>query len=193
MHQCGSCKGKFCFINLLELQKGDSNHVDKTWSVFSNCLWQGSTWKVIKSFHSCGIGGKVLLATGNQLKQRRPRVVFMWHFQDGKLWSDCRNCEACALYRVASPFASAGDRALVMNGPNTGLAQLGILQNHRIVGVGRDLCGSPSPTPVPKQHHLELVLAFMQASHWLVWVGSCVTRCNFLSKFAWNISSLGIS
>jgi len=24
-------------------------------------------------------------------------------------------------------------------------------QNHRIVGVGRDLCGSSSPTPLPKQ------------------------------------------
>jgi len=23
-------------------------------------------------------------------------------------------------------------------------------QNHRIVGVGRDLCGSSSPTPLPK-------------------------------------------
>jgi len=27
-------------------------------------------------------------------------------------------------------------------------------QNHRIVGVGRDLCGSSSPTPLPKQGHL---------------------------------------
>ena len=26
-------------------------------------------------------------------------------------------------------------------------------QNHRIVGVGRDLCGSSSPTPLPKQGH----------------------------------------
>jgi len=24
-------------------------------------------------------------------------------------------------------------------------------QNHRIVGVGRDLCGSPSPTPCPSR------------------------------------------
>jgi len=24
-------------------------------------------------------------------------------------------------------------------------------QNHRMVGVGRDLCGSSSPTPLPKQ------------------------------------------
>jgi len=28
-------------------------------------------------------------------------------------------------------------------------------QNHRIVGVGRDLCGSPSPTLLPKQGHLQ--------------------------------------
>jgi len=28
-------------------------------------------------------------------------------------------------------------------------------QNHRIVGVGRDLCGSSSPTPLPKQGPLQ--------------------------------------
>jgi len=28
-------------------------------------------------------------------------------------------------------------------------------QNHRMVGVRRDLCGSPSPTPLPKQGHLQ--------------------------------------
>ena len=28
-------------------------------------------------------------------------------------------------------------------------------QNHRIAGVGRDLCGSSSPTPLPKQGHPE--------------------------------------
>jgi len=28
-------------------------------------------------------------------------------------------------------------------------------QNHRKVGVGRDLCGSPSPTLLPKQGHLQ--------------------------------------
>jgi len=30
-----------------------------------------------------------------------------------------------------------------------------ISQNHRMFGVGRDLCGSPSPTPLPKQGHPE--------------------------------------
>jgi len=38
-------------------------------------------------------------------------------------------------------------------------------QNHRMVGVGRDLCGSSSPTPVLKQDHLE------QAAQDHVWVG----------------------
>jgi len=28
-------------------------------------------------------------------------------------------------------------------------------QNHRMFGVGRDLCGSSSPTPLPKQGHLK--------------------------------------
>ena len=28
-------------------------------------------------------------------------------------------------------------------------------QNHRIIGVGRDLCGLSSPTPLPKQGHLQ--------------------------------------
>jgi len=28
-------------------------------------------------------------------------------------------------------------------------------QNHSMVGVGRDLCGSSSPTPLPKQVHLQ--------------------------------------
>jgi len=28
-------------------------------------------------------------------------------------------------------------------------------QNHRTVGVGRDLCGSSSPTLLPKQGHLQ--------------------------------------
>ena len=34
----------------------------------------------------------------------------------------------------------------------------GILQNHRMVGVGRDLCGSSSPTPLPKQGRLQQVM-----------------------------------
>jgi len=28
-------------------------------------------------------------------------------------------------------------------------------QNHRMVGVGRDLCGSSSPTLLPEQGHLQ--------------------------------------
>ena len=40
------------------------------------------------------------------------------------------------------------------------------LQNHRIVGVGRDLCGSSSPPLLPKQGHLQ------QAAQDLVQAGS---------------------
>ena len=40
-----------------------------------------------------------------------------------------------------------------------------VTQNHRMFGVGRDLCGSSSPTPLLKQGHLQ------QAAHNLVQVG----------------------
>ena len=33
-----------------------------------------------------------------------------------------------------------------------------VSQNPRMVGVGRDLCGSPSPTLLPKQGHLQQVV-----------------------------------
>jgi len=36
-----------------------------------------------------------------------------------------------------------------------GLGTLRASQNHRMVGVGRHLCGSSSPTPLPKQGHPE--------------------------------------
>ena len=35
------------------------------------------------------------------------------------------------------------------------LASKYITESHRMVGVGRDLCGSSSPNPLPKQGHLE--------------------------------------
>jgi len=38
-------------------------------------------------------------------------------------------------------------------------------QNHRIVGVGRDLCGSSSPTPLPKQGHLQQAKRTMFSSN----------------------------
>ena len=46
-------------------------------------------------------------------------------------------------------------------------------QNHRMVGVGRDLCGSPSPTLLPKQGHLQqavedLVQAGLETRSWPV-------------------------
>jgi len=37
-------------------------------------------------------------------------------------------------------------------------------QNHRMVGVGRDLCGSSSPTPLLKQAHLQAVASYFHCS-----------------------------
>jgi len=44
-----------------------------------------------------------------------------------------------------------------LNLPSLGLKPLLLVlsQNHRMVGVGRDLCGSSSPTPLLKQGHLQ--------------------------------------
>jgi len=54
-------------------------------------------------------------------------------------------------------------------------------QNHRIVGVGRDLCGSSSPTLLPKQGHLQqaaqdLVQAPPVSYHQRVVTGLCALR-----------------
>jgi len=50
--------------------------------------------------------------------------------------------------------------------PNSGKgSQVSGSQNHRMFGVGRDLCGSSSSTPLPKQGHLQ------QAAQDLVQVG----------------------
>ena len=38
-------------------------------------------------------------------------------------------------------------------------------QSHRIVGVGRDLCGSSSATPLPKQGHLDDKLKHSKLLH----------------------------
>jgi len=53
----------------------------------------------------------------------------------------------------------------VANGLSLGQWQVTESQNHRMLGVGRDLCGSSSPTPLPKHDHLE------QAAQDLVQVG----------------------
>jgi len=41
------------------------------------------------------------------------------------------------------------------NMPQVKMKEITESQNHRIVGVGRDLCGSSSPTPLPKKGHLQ--------------------------------------
>ena len=52
-----------------------------------------------------------------------------------------------------------GTTALVDKGRATGVIYLelckNLSQNHRMVGIGRDLCGSSSPTLLLKQGHLQ--------------------------------------
>jgi len=65
------------------------------------------------------------------------------------LWALADPARGSAGVPAAVPIASSCLRAAVPGGEARSLPQ-----NHRMVGVGRDLCGSPSPTPVPKQGHL---------------------------------------
>jgi len=60
---------------------------------------------------------------------------------------------------------SCPSQPVVLHWGHAKLASITESQNHRIVGVGRDICGSPSPTPLPKQSHLQ------QAAQDLVQVG----------------------
>jgi len=74
----------------------------------------------------------------------------------GHPWQKSRCCTSM------SPGQGLGSLA-GMEEPASGLAfwchpqnhRITESQNHRIVGVGRDLCGSSSPTPLPKQGHLQ--------------------------------------
>jgi len=58
----------------------------------------------------------------------------------------------CSQARTGTAGPGSGRRA---RGVCEGRADAPASQNHRIVGVGRDLCGSPSPTLLPKQGHLQ--------------------------------------
>ena len=55
-----------------------------------------------------------------------------------------------------------------------------IIQNHRMVGVGRDLCGSSSPTLLPKQGHLQ------QAAQDLVQAGLLYLQRRRLHNLLWQ-------
>ena len=48
-------------------------------------------------------------------------------------------------------------------------------QNHRMVGVGRDLCGSSSPTLLLKQGHLQQGFLFCFPCKIFPWEGKCLT------------------
>jgi len=54
-------------------------------------------------------------------------------------------------YREMATTAECG----VNVSQGSGRPEVAESQNHRMVGVGRDLCGSPSPTLLPKQGHLQ--------------------------------------
>ena len=63
---------------------------------------------------------------------------------------------AQSLYLVAgSPAASVFSHQFVKEIASIFLLNTSTSQNHRMVGVGRDLCGSSRPTPLPKQGHLQ--------------------------------------
>ena len=59
--------------------------------------------------------------------------------------------------RLKKGWQSLSGRWANQAGGERGLFQMSETesQNHRIVGVRRDLCGSPSPTLLPKQGHLQ--------------------------------------
>jgi len=56
-------------------------------------------------------------------------------------------------FAALSPGGSCASGMLGVGG--LAVAPWAVGQNHRMVGVGRDLCGSPSPTLLPKQGHLQ--------------------------------------
>ena len=68
-----------------------------------------------------------------------------------------------SMHVLGSPLRT--DRAARPSSESLGKAEIRYSQNHRMVGVGRDLWGSSSPTPLPKQGHLQ------QAAQDLVQVG----------------------
>jgi len=55
------------------------------------------------------------------------------------LW---RKVYVSSRYVLANPTAGSGSKLTFVADCES--------QNHKIVGVGRDLCGSSSPTPLPK-------------------------------------------
>ena len=54
-----------------------------------------------------------------------------------------------------SPKLIKGEEMLFKNTPGLYIHRITESQNHRMVEVGRDLCGSSSPTALPKQGHLQ--------------------------------------
>ena len=59
---------------------------------------------------------------------------------------------------------TSGNAFFLRGWPSTGIGcPERLSQNHRIVGVGRDLCGSSSPTLPPKQGHLQQAMGSLSS------------------------------
>jgi len=72
------------------------------------------------------------------------------HLQEGPEGGS-REVEACQS-DVGAGEGCGTDRLITWHAQDNQITES---QNHRMVGVGRDLCGSSGPSPLPKQGHLE--------------------------------------
>ena len=70
--------------------------------------------------------------------------------------SFCPCDHSCATHYSGLTWAAAAELTPSTNITESQNHRITESQNHRMFGVGRDLCGSSSPTPLPKQGHLQL-------------------------------------
>ena len=73
---------------------------------------------------------------------------------DGRGWKPTQQALGWQLQRE-QVLLCGGTAVLSHSSYHPSFPLLGEAQNHRMVGVGRDLCGSSSPTLLPKQGHLQ--------------------------------------
>ena len=116
-------------------------------------LWSQHVWEMLRN-----------AAWTKPWRQKHIKMGFSWRFtQMCLLWPTHGCLHSCGRQRglVRGLSGSSHRRHLhslseiAPQSPITALTTFTESQNHRIVGVGRDLCGSSSPTPLPKQGHLQ--------------------------------------